>query len=75
MFNKSSENFVYEPNCNYLAVNFLFFRFSLNDAIDFLMNNEDNSDTESSLDEDNHDLATLAPTEKSNAEADLDSDA
>ena len=41
--------------------------FSLNDAIDFLMNTEDNSDIESSSDEDNRDLAMLPPFEKVNA--------
>ena len=39
------------------------------------MNTEDNSDTESSLDEDDHDLAMLPPIEKENAETDMDSDA
>ena len=34
----------------------------------------DNSDTESSLDEDDHDLAMLSPIEKANAETDMDSD-
>ena len=62
---KSSENFVHEANCNYLPdVTFLFFSFSLNDAIDFLMNTEDNSDIESSSDEDDHDSAMLPPIEK-----------
>ena len=39
------------------------------------MNTEDNSDIESSSDEDDHDLAMLPPTEKANAETDMDSDA
>ena len=56
-------------------VTFLFFRFSLNDAIDFLMNTEDNNDIESSLDEDGHDLAMLPSIEKANAETDMDRDA
>ena len=63
-------------NCNYLPdVTFLFFSFSLNDAIDFPTNIEDNSDIESSLDEDDLDLAVLPPIEKVNAETDMDSDA
>ena len=65
MYKKSSENFVHEANYNYLPdVNFLFYSFSLNDAIDFLINTEDNSDRESSSDEDDHDLAMLPPIEK-----------
>ena len=73
---KSSENFVYKANCNYSPdVTFLFFSFSLNDAIDFLMNTEDNSVIESSSDEDDHDLAMLPPIEKANnAETDIDSE-
>ena len=44
---KSSENFVYEANFSYLPdITFLFFSFSVNDATDFLMNTEDNSDIE-----------------------------
>ena len=43
--------------------------------IDFLMNTEDNSDTERSSDEDDHDLVMLPPIEKANAETDMDSDA
>ena len=38
------------------------------------MNTEDNSDTENSSDEDNHDLAMLPLTVKANAETDMDSD-
>ena len=65
MYKKSSENFVHEANCNYLPdVTFLFFSLSLNDAIDFLMNTEDNSDIESSSDEDDHGLAMLHSIEK-----------
>ena len=65
MYKKSSENFVHEANYNYLPdVTFLFYSFSLNDAIDFLINTEDNSDRESSSDEDDHDLAMLPPIEK-----------
>ena len=76
MSKKSSENFVHEANCNYLPdVTFLFFSFSLNDAIDFLMNTEDNNDIESFLDEDGHDLAMLPSIEKANAETDMDHDA
>ena len=56
-------------------VTFLFFSFSLNDAIDFLMNTEHNSAIESSSDEEDHDLAMLPPIEKTNAETDMDSDA
>ena len=55
-----------------LMLFFLFFSFSLNDAIDFLMNTEDNSDIESSSDENDHDLAILPPIEKANAETDMD---
>ena len=55
-------------NCNYLPdVNFLFFGFSMNDAIYFL-------DIETSSDEDDHDLAMLPPIEIANAETDMDSD-
>ena len=43
--------------------------------IDFLMNTEDNNDTESSSDEDDHDLVMLPPIERANAETDMDSDA
>ena len=76
MYKKSSENFVHEENCNYLPdVTFLFFNFSLNDGIDFLINTEDNSDIESSSDEDNHDLDMLPPIEKANSETDMNSDA
>ena len=39
------------------------------------MNTEDNSDKDSSLDKDDHDLAMLPPIEKTNAETDTDSDA
>ena len=46
----------------------------MNDAIDFLMNTEDNSDIEGSSDEDDHDLAMLPPAENTNAETDMDSD-
>ena len=38
------------------------------------MNTEDNSDIESSLDEDDHDLAMLPPIENANAETDMDND-
>ena len=66
---------VHEANCNYLTdVSFLFFSFSLNDPIDFLMNTENNSDIESSSDEDDHDLAMLPPVENANAETDMDND-
>ena len=51
----------------------LFFSFSLNDAIDFLMSTGDNSDIESSSDEDDHDLAMLPPIEKADDETDIDS--
>ena len=76
MYKKSSENFVHEANCNYLPdVTFLFFSFSLNDAIDFLMNTQDNSVIESSLDEEDHNLAILTPIKKANAETDTDGNA
>ena len=39
------------------------------------MNTEDNSDIESSLDKDDHNLAILPPIKKSNNETDRDSDA
>ena len=75
MFKESSENFVHEENYNYLPdVTFLFFSFSLNDAIDFLMNTGNNSDIESSSDKGNHDLAMLHPFDKENAETDMDRD-
>ena len=57
-----------------LDVTFLFFSFSRNDAINFLMNTEDNSDIESFSDEDDHDLAMLPPMEKTRAETDMESD-
>ena len=76
MYKKSSESFVHEANCKYLPdATFLFCSFSLNDAIDFLMNTEDSSDIESSSDEDDHDLAMLPPIEKANTETEMDSDA
>ena len=39
------------------------------------MNTDNNSDIESSSDEDDHDLAMLAPIEKANAKTDMDRDA
>ena len=39
------------------------------------MNTEDNSDIKSSSGEDDHDLTMLPPTEKANAETELDCDA
>ena len=76
MYKKSSEKFVHEGNCNYLpGATFLFFSFSLNNSIDFLVTTEDNSDMESSSDEEDHDLAVLPPIEKANAETDIESDA
>ena len=51
-----------------------FFSSSLKDAIDLLMNTEDNSDIEGSSNEDDHDLAMLPPVENGNAETDMDSD-
>ena len=48
----------------------LFFSFSLNDAIDFLMNIENKSDKKSFSDEDDHDLAMLPPIETANAGTD-----
>ena len=56
-------------NCNYLSDGApLFYSYSLNNATDFLMNTEGNSDIESFSDKDDHDLAMLPPTEKANAE-------
>ena len=64
-------------NCNYLpdVTIFLFFSFSQNDTIGFLMNTEDNSDIESSADEDEFDLAMPPPIEKGNAETEMGCDA
>ena len=45
----------------------------MNNAIDFLMNTEDNSSRESSSDEDDHNLVMFSPTEKANAETDIES--
>ena len=56
-------------------VTFLLFSFWLNDAIEFLINTEDNSDIESSSDEDDHGLAMLHSIEKANVEIVMDSDA
>ena len=53
----------------------LFFSFSLNDAIDFLMNIENKSDKKSFSDEDDHDLAMLPPIETADAGTDMDCDA
>ena len=77
MYKNSSENFVHEANCNYFpdVTFFLIFSFSLNDAIDFLINTEDNSDIEISSDEDYHNLSVVVPIEKGNAETNMDSDA
>ena len=75
LVSKGSEKFIHEANCNYLPdVTFLFFSFSLNDAIDFLMNIEANSDIKSSSDEDDHGFAMLSPIVKANAETDINSD-
>ena len=54
-------------------VTFLCFSFSLNGAIGFLINTENNSDIESSSAEDQHNLAMLPPIENENAETDMDS--
>ena len=54
---------------------FLYLSFSMNNAIDFLMNTEDNSSRESSSDEDDHNLVMFSPTEKANAETDMESHA
>ena len=63
-------------NFNYLReVTFLLFSFSLNDAIDFLTNTEDNSNIESSSDEDDHDLVRLPSIDKTNGEIDMGIDA
>ena len=56
--------FVYEANCNYLRAILLSFSFSLNYTIDFLMNTEYNSGTESSSEKDDHDLAMLPQIKK-----------
>ena len=45
----------------------------MNNAIDFLMNTEDNSSRESSSDEDDHNLVMFSLTEKANAETDIES--
>ena len=77
MYKGSSESFVHEANCNYFpdVAFFLFFSFSLNDAIDFLINTQDNSDIESSSDEDYHNLSVVLAIEKGNAETNMDIDA
>ena len=56
-------------------VTFLYFSFSLNDTIDFLMNTEDNTDIDRFSNEGDRNLAMLPPIEKANAETDMDSDA
>ena len=56
-----------------ICLMFLFVSLLRNDAIDFLMNTKDNSDIESSLDEDEHDLAMMPPMEKANTETYMDS--
>ena len=48
---------------------------SLNEAIDIFMNNQDESDLESSSSDGEYNLAMLLPNEKSNAVTDMDSDA
>ena len=53
---------------------FYFFRFSMNNAIDFLMNAEGNSDIKSSSNEGYRDLTMLPPIEKAKAETDMDND-
>ena len=55
-----------------LIFHFLFFSFLLNGAFDLLKNIEDNSDIESSSDEEDHDLNILPPTEKTNAETNME---
>ena len=76
MYKKTSEIYVHETNCIYLSdVTFLFLSFSLNDAIDFLIDTGDNIHVETSSDKDDHDLAMLPPTEKANVETDMESDA
>ena len=54
---------------------FFIVSFSLNEAIDFLMNTEDDSDIESSSDEDDHHFVMQPPIENAKAETDMDSDA
>ena len=56
-------------------VTFLFFSFSLNDAIEFFMNTEYESDIGRSSDEDENDLVMLSPIAKADVETDMDSDA
>ena len=48
----------------------MLFSYSLNKAIDFLVNNQDEIDLESSSDEDGYDLVMPIQTEKSNAKTD-----
>ena len=62
-------------NFNYLPEVTFLFSFSLNDAIDFLRNTEDNSNIESSSDEDDHDLVRLPSIDKTNGEIDMGIDA
>ena len=57
-----------------LMLLFYFFRFSMNNAIDFLMNAEGNSDIKSPSNEGYHDLTMLPPIEKAKAETDMDND-
>ena len=56
-------------------VTFLFFSFSWNGTIDFLMKTGDNSNIESSWDKGDHDLSMLSPIKTANAETDVDRDA
>ena len=56
-------------------VTFLFFTFSLKNAIGFFLNTEDNSDIESFSNEDDQGLAMLPPIENANAETDINCDA
>ena len=58
-----------------LMLLFLFFSFSLNNAIDFLMSTEDNSDIEISSDEGGHDLAMLLAIQNEKAVTDMENDA
>ena len=72
---KKAVRFFHEASCNYLpGVTFLFFSFSLSNAIEFLTNTEYNSDIESSSDGDDQDLAMLPQIEKADAETDMHSD-
>ena len=70
---KKAEKILFMKRIVTICLMFLFVSLLRNDAIDFLMNTKDNSDIESSLDEDEHDLAMMPPMEKANTETYMDS--